>query len=123
MVAANKKTQAAISDAADEDFAEDPLPEMKEPGSKQTALQIAGVPQRDKELEEAFTEFLNAENALIAAKDNHKATYAEAKRLMRLRGFDEYRMFDANETFFLKQNDAEIKHKPTSAADAAQQTH
>lgn len=81
------------------------------------------MPQRDEELEVAMTDYLNAESALTSAQDEKKATYAEVKRLMRERGFDEYRMYDANETFFMQAEDAKVKHKPTSSPDAAQQTH
>lgn len=114
---------AAKANKADKPADDGKLPEMTEPGGKQTGLQLAGVPQRDEELEVAMVDYLNAEKKSVSAADKKKATYAEVKRLMREKGLDEYRMFDANETFFMQAEDAKVKHKPTTAPDEAKQTH
>ena len=93
----------------------------KEPTKRDTQLAIAdpNAPQRNAELEEAGVRYINACEAIRNGNDAKKAAYAEMKEIMRREMLDDYQMFDASKTLYMKQRDAEVEVKdtPTGSPD------
>ncbi len=95
-----------------------PADDATEPGNKQQALQIAGVPQRNEELEKAGVRLANAKEAKVNAEDQRKAAYNEIKEIMRAQNLPEYVMFDIKKTLKMKSRDAEIIMEDTETGSS-----